>query len=413
MRPNTVAILGIILILNIGLGTAGMSANTNNRPTIDYGGSIELQGWLFDGLANKQYSWAETELYLWISADLNEKVFTKINLVNQYVWGKDDSFTLPSLTDPSRTIAPFTTGDEFELWEGYLTVKDIFNAPINLTVGRILENYGDGFVISDSLPVDAAKVQVTLGKTLLNAFVYKQVENISDISDRNLWGIYKQTKWTDSFQTDGYLLYLQDRSVTPHQRIYTIGTRANADITAVPGLTLKGELAYQTGDEGDIDFDAWGGYFAGTYQFTAATYKPAISLAYIYLSGDGDATDDENNSWQNLLGHSMQERLGQKAWGRIVDFENGIKENMRIYWIGASAQPTEKVKGDIDIYNYQYNKKQGNKSKNLGYEIDVKVAYQYTENVAAELIGAWFNPTKDYNDDEQVIAAKGAIKVSF
>ncbi|MDI6783479.1 MAG: alginate export family protein [bacterium] len=405
-----IIVFGIILLFWCGIYSVGSAAETT-KPEFNFGGSIESRGWVFDGIADNQYSWAESEIYLWVSADLTEKVFAKLNLTNRHIWGKDDSFTIPSLTDPSLTSAPFTTGEEIQLWEGYLTLREIFNSNVSLTFGRILENYGEGFVISNNLPVDAVKANLVFGKTDLDLFVYKQVENIEDVSDRNLWGLYSQTKWNEALQLDAYLLYLQNRAVTPHQRLYTFGTRAASSIPRLPGLTLKSELAYQTGDEGDTDLTAWGGYVGGAYQFTAS-YKPAINLAYIYLSGDDNLLDDTDKNWNNLLGHSNQERLGQKAWGRIVDFNNGIKDNMKIFWVGASAQPTEKVKSDIDVYDYRYNKKSDNKSRHLGYEVDLKVAYQYTENVAAEVIGAWFNPTKD-NNNEDVVAAKGAIKVSF
>lgn len=410
MTQTKTVVLGIILLLGCGIFTTSLAIET--KPDINFGGSIEARGWLINGIADNQFSWAESEIYLWASADLTEKVFAKINLTNQHIWGKNDSFTIPSLADPTQSSSPFMTGDDIQLWEGYFTLHNIFSSNLSLTFGRILENYGEGFVISNNMPVDAVKANLVFGKTDVDMFVYKQVENVEDISDRNLWGIYSQTKFTESMQLDAYLLYLQDRARSPHQRLYTIGTRATSSIPQLPGLTLKGELAYQTGDEGDTDLQAWAGYLGGAYQFETQ-YKPAINLTYIYLSGDDNVLDGDNSNWSDLLGHSNQERLGQKAWGRIVDFDNAIKNNMRIFWIGASAQPMEKVKSDVDIYDYRYNKKTDNKSKHLGYEVDLRVAYQYTENVAAEVIGAWFNPTKEYNDNEQVYSAKGAIKVSF
>jgi hypothetical protein len=410
MTQTKIVVLGIILLLGCGIATTSLAIDQNQD--INYGGSIETRGWLINGITDNQYSWAESEIYLWASADLTDKVFAKINLTNQHIWGKDETFTIPSLSEPTQSLSPLVTGDEIQLWEGYVTLKNIFSSNISLTFGRILENYGEGFVISNNLPVDAVKANLVFGNTDIDLFVYKPVENIEDVSDQNLWGIYSQTKFSESIQLDAYLLYLQDRTATPHQRLYTMGTRANAAFSRLPGLTLKGELAYQTGDEGSTDLQGWGGYAGGAYQFDAQ-YKPAINLTYIYLSGDDSILDGDNNNWTNLLGHSNQERLGQKAWGRIIDFDNGIKNNMRIFWIGASAQPTEKVKSDVDIYDYRYNKKTDNKSKHLGYEVDLRVAYQYTENVAAEVIGAWFNPTKDYNDNERVYSAKGAIKVSF
>ena len=85
-------------------------------------------------------------------------------------------------------------------------------------------------------------------------------------------------------------------------------------------------------------------------------------------------------------------------------------------------QPTEKIKADIDLFYYEqpeetvfgpfaYDK--------IGTELDLRVSYKYSENVAAEVIGAYFTP-----DDEALSATagtpgsdtwllKGALKVSF
>ncbi|MFB3897007.1 MAG: hypothetical protein ACE14V_11965, partial [bacterium] len=184
---RTFVVLGIIIILGSGLYTVSLAETT--KPEINYGGSIEIRGWLFSDIADSQYSWAESEIYLWASADLTDRVFAKINLTNQHIWGKDDSFTIPSLTEPTQSMSPFTTNDEIQLWEGYVTFKNIFSSNISLTFGRVLENYGEGFVIADNTPVDEVKANLVFGKTDVDLFIYKQVENIEDVSDRNLWGI--------------------------------------------------------------------------------------------------------------------------------------------------------------------------------------------------------------------------------
>lgn len=381
------------------------------EPKVKIGGSAELRGWSFDDILGKDYSWTESELYIWAQSDLTDNIHAKINLTYQHYLGRDNPLYIPKLTDLTLT-SPFTTRDGVKLWEGYVTFHDLMNSNVSLTFGRTTQMYGTGFVISNNLPVDAVKASFGLGKTDVDLFVYKLVEDLSKISDKNLWGLYSQSKLREQLQIDAYLLYLQDRDATPREKLYTVGTRAVAGIPAVPKLSLNGELAYQNGDQGSVDLRAWGGYLGGLYEF-AGTYKPSVYLNYVYLSGDNNPLDNKKDSWNNLAGHVDQDDFGEKGWGRIVDFNNGITNNMKVLWVGASAQPTEKVKSDLDIYDYRYNKKTDNNSKHLGYEVDLRVSYKYTENVAAEVIGAWFNPAKDYNNNQEVYLAKGAIKVNF
>lgn len=64
-------------------------------------------------------------------------------------------------------------------------------------------------------------------------------------------------------------------------------------------------------------------------------------------------------------------------------------------------------------------KKQGYEvSAHSSSELEVKVSYNYLENIALELIGGWFTPESKYyksinNPDKEAYGLKGAIKIRF
>jgi hypothetical protein len=74
---------------------------------------------------------------------------------------------------------------------------------------------------------------------------------------------------------------------------------------AFAGLNLEGEGAYQIGDvdllTGEkLDRKAYGGNLRAKYTFPIQ-FDPYIKLHYIYLSGDSDPTDGDNEEWDPMF----------------------------------------------------------------------------------------------------------------
>ena len=58
---------------------------------------------------------------------------------------------------------------------------------------------------------------------------------------------------------------------------------------------------YQTGDWGDLDHNAWAGTVEIGYQFSACPWTPWFRAGYFISSGDDDPTDDNHETFYQLL----------------------------------------------------------------------------------------------------------------
>jgi hypothetical protein len=388
---------------------------------LQFGGSGEFRGiYLFqDSSPDTQF--AQSEIYLWASADLADNVMVKINLKYQNNFG----------TTPSGIGTGDVTGGNVRMQEAYLKLGKIWDSQISAVVGRwvaekssegitlaqnrssLVPVYGEGFMIPNNIAYDGIRVTWDSDPTWIDALWYKNSEGVTSANDDNtLYGIYASTKAFENWIFDGYFLYNDNQNGVPGGTIETLilGGRAEGKITAVEGLSYKGELAYThahvtgPGDEPD----GFGGYAGINYDFANMENNPSARLNFYYL---------EQNFIQPY-GHVDQDDLGESGYGRIVDFDSNLTNGGYFFNVGGTIKPAEKWSVDADYYHY--NTIPGNSV--FGHELDLRLSYQYSENVAAEVIGGYYvspgTPTGlakaislGLPDDAYLI--KGGIKVSF
>jgi len=388
---------------------------------VNMGGSIETRGvWAAPDNGNDS-KYMESEVYLWATADLADNVMTKVNLKYKNDFG----------TGNGSDVA--TSGD-INLWEGYVKLAKMYDSPISVVVGRWMNEvngapkYGEGFIIPNNVPVDGVMATWDFDPSYIDFFSWKQAENDRSLNDDiTLYGIYGSTKAVEGMVIDGYLMYGDDQGqsstiLTPdgpvtvagdYQHVWVAGVRAAGAFPKVEGLNVKAEFAYASFDQENSsdDPDGFGGYIGASYTF-ASDYKPSVRANFYYL-------DDE---FAQPLGHVDQDDLGESAYGVIVDADSNLTSNVWFVNVGGTVKPTDKVKVDADFFYYEQPDESviglGSYDK-LGMEVDLRVSYQYSENVAAELIGAYFSP-----DDEELAIVrstpaddtwllKGGLKVSF
>jgi len=74
----------------------------------------------------------------------------------------------------------------------------------------------------------------------------------------------------------------------------------NAKVPGLPALTLNGEYAVQRGSGDGVDYhaDAW--YAQADYLIEQLPFTPVIGYRYAHFSGDPDASDNRQQSWDAL-----------------------------------------------------------------------------------------------------------------
>jgi hypothetical protein len=400
---------------------------------IDIGGDLEFRGWSIFRENAPDTHFAQSEIYLWVAADLADNVMGKVSLTYRNDFGGSG--------DPAFRDAD--TNGNINLHEGYLKLSRVWDYPVSVMVGRWMTEkpneagitramnrstkipvYGEGFIINNNNPVDGIRATLDLEPSWIDFLWYKIVENtINANDDITAYAVYAQTNAVEGHTFDAYALYLDNQGVGPGTLGETgiFGIRADGGFPVVEGLGYKAEIAYShthitgPGDEPD----GFGGYAGVDYTFPDVIYGPSARLNFYWM---------EPNFTQPY-GHTDQDDIGEVGYGRIFDNNsqantltngNASPGSRGFYFVnvGATIKPAEKWALDGDYY--KYNNQQGN--SHLGHEIDVRLSYQYTENVAAELIVSYYiapeNPSGaaaaallGLNDD--AILVKGGIKVSF
>jgi len=414
--------------LLVVLALAALMTPVVAAENVTMGGSIEARGVLAAPDNGNDSKYMESEIYLWATADLADNVMTKVAIKYKNDFG----------TGNGSDVA--TNGD-LNLWEGYVKLAKMYDSPISVVVGRWMNEvtpegslvaapkYGEGFIIPNNVPVDGVMATWDFDPSYIDFFAWKGAENDEALNDDvTLYGIYGSTKAFECWTADAYLLYGDDQGqsetviipdVGPvtiagdYSHVWVAGFRAEGSPICVEGLNVKAEIAYASFDsENDEDDpDGFGGYVGASYTF-ASDYKPSVRANFYYL-------DDE---FAQPIGHVDQDDLGETAYGYIADNNSLLESNVWFLNVGASINPAEKVKVDADFFYYEQPQESviGLASfDKLGMEVDLRVSYQYSENVAAELIGAYFTP-----DDEELSQVrntpaddtwllKGGLKVSF
>jgi hypothetical protein len=266
-----------------------------------------------------------------VSADLTENVMAHVRIVNERDWDSSTS----------------GDGNDIDLSQGYIRLKELFYSPLTLTVGTQPIVWGRGFVLGSSLipgtlarggdpnssitaneftdftAFDAIRAQLDLGGTAdvgmpLNAdFVYiKLDENTIGVDDDiYLTGVNLGTRF-DSMNSEAEAYYLLKRDTQKESspatdnkgEVSTWGLRGSAQ--PGDGSKVWGELAFQHGrrttdpagsrTQGQT-YSAWAANFGGQMTFADVDMKPGLGLEWIWWSGKDKSSgcDTSVNSTAN------------------------------------------------------------------------------------------------------------------
>ena len=185
---------------------------------------------------------------------------------------------------------------------------------------------------------------------------------------------------------------------------------------------------------------AWGLEAIATYDLSEiqkiAKYKPSISGAYVYLSGEDryKTGDDTYRGWDPMFEN--------QTFGHIINAIMGFS-NVQLAGLSMQAKPVEDVGVKLDWVTAYLNKRYadadrmnwpagfaGNggmptvaslsgiptanefnmgKTSFLGQEIDATVTYDYTEDVQFSLLGGIFLPGKSINEQPQTMSYSAPV----
>lgn len=400
-----------------------------------------------------------------IDADLTDNVSTTVRFLNQRKWDTDGA----------------ATGD-IELNLGYVTLKELLYSPLTVTIGRQDITVGRGFIIGAGLLQDPNSVFTGTGNTAgrqfsafnsydaikavleyepltISTYVIKINETGTTQNDNDIYGVnigYKPGQ-ADA-EIEGYWFFKRDESFSDtlglsggvgtrtyeQNRVHTFGIRGSA--VPVGGLTLLGEVAFQTGKLIDNtgpfdgttngqplerDREALAANVEGSYAFSNVAYSPSLGLGWTFYSGEEPGNSGDFDAWDSMTRGEFFTAIhdfltgDQSASGLYTTVDpddTSATTNSHIFYVDGGVKPLEDLIVKLRYAHLRFDEAPvTGRSKQAGNEVDLQLFYNYTEDVQLWLLGGWFIPG-DYYDGQTTASSKSndtaaiamaSVKVAF
>ncbi|HEC68916.1 MAG TPA: hypothetical protein ENI31_01315 [Candidatus Omnitrophica bacterium] len=375
-----------------------------------------------------------SQVRLRFDADLTENVSAVVQLINERLWGVENNAN----TDIDLDLA-------------YFTMKEMIYEPLTLIIGRQPLRYGRALIIGDpdtdnnvsggsgltnvaddlSLrkSFDAVRAILDYSPLVIDLIYAKIQETNTNVEDDiTLAGINAAYQLDENTLLEGYFFVKdKDQAIAGdnNDKVYVVGVRG--DLAVDEQLSLYGEYAYQFGDYRvsavDHDhIDAFALQLGGEYKLNDPN-SSKLGLCYTYLSGDDGDTLDDYEAWNPLF---EDQRVGEIA--------NILFDNTNMWYIKASGstKPREDMTAMLDVYYLHQADRDATALSNngiigdiddivqsddrdLGWEIDASLLYDYTEDVQLGLIAGWFIPGDHFDsaNDETAYSVRATAKVEF
>lgn len=291
----------------------------------------------------------------------------------------------------------------------------------------------------DPWTLDLVAIKITESDDLVNMVPAAVNDEVTDggagtltgdqQEDQDVYGANLGYKFSSyDAEMEGYLFYKRDETyalnidvvnspsnqrVFDENHVYTGGVRGS--VVPIENLTLGGEIAFQWGeiqDEQagpdelplDRDRDSMAANAMANYDFANVRFAPSLGVEYLYTSGEEAENDGDFDMWDIML--------RGKRMGDIRDcLENMYTTNNPYDTSGWTNQHTIKAMGSMDLGElvdglsvdmaylyYMFDEEPiTGVDDEIGSEVNLKLTYDYTEDVEFAVNGAWFMPG-DYYD---------------
>jgi len=396
---------------------------------------------------------------LWGQMDLDKKASLYVKLTDEFRAYTYFGGSTSSVPDKSAS----KKGYHFDINEVvfdnfYLDVKRVLDAPVGLRIGRQdlpISDYGEGFLFGDGTPVDgsrtyyfnAAKARWQIdGNTSLDAILIvdprdeeflpvinqTKLVNVSNptldkvtqqlnTTDEKAGVLYFRNKSIKNLYTEGYYIYKTEAGEggtglqSQRTRLHTFGSFSKFNFSP---YTLRGQLAFQTGDYGDNSRRGLGGYVYIDRAFKNIPWSPLASLGYIYLSGDKQGTGT-NEAWDPLF--------SRYPWlSDLYCLTLAGETGMTGYWTNfqwerasLTLYPAKKAKLLLS-YNFLRANTQvaassvfSGTSKTRGQLIQGRLDYEISKNITTYFTAEYLIPGKFYANQDEAVFLRTELTFKF
>jgi len=377
-------------------------------------------------------TWFMSSARVQIDADLTDNVSTCVRLLNERDWGMEVLGTNDN------------QGTEIALDLASVKMKEMFYAPLTVTIGRQNIRLGSGLVVGDpdtndasvsgitakDLSVrksfDAVRATFDYNPLVVDVLMAKIDPNTigtgNNNDDSNLYGInaaYKFNKYNS--EMEAYAIERHARSATTKATSVNVyGLRGSLE--PISKLVLDGEFAIQRGTyNATQDISAWAADAAASFAIDTK-WSPKVGAGYIYRSGDKAGNTGKYKGWDTMYEDQTHGIIANYIFN---DNNEGGDSNSQIVTANASVVPMQDLTVAVDYYYFMLAQKLADLSTNgtiimtdkkgLGQEVDLSLGYDYTEDVKLGLTAGFFLPGQAFSNvnDSTATTVMADVKVSF
>jgi hypothetical protein len=403
---------------------------------------------------NASSAFIEQRTTVSVEADLEDHVLVVVSLMADGLWGAPDQTSSAGPGTEDDAGGAINRGWSVGVTEAYVQMNEMFYTPATLKLGRQYMTYGHGLLISSleqSYNYDAGRLVLDYYPLTIDLVGARLADNGTFGGDSNhqsadlLW-VNAKYEMSDNVIKDleayfGWVAQSSDAvstGVVPPTlngaSPWVIGGRG--DLTPADSVKIWFEGAYEGGADGNVPANEGISAVlanAGASFAIKGGWSPVIKANYTYASGGGKGQVPGTVPGQGTF----------RPWFDYVEGYNGYLfspylSNIHIFNVGISSKPYENLSLSCNVYYYL--KADGNSfagsnpnydfggleytseglqsnSRQLGWEIDNVIGYDYSKDVRFQLVNATFIPAGAYRRDSTVNSAarevRGEVIVKF
>jgi hypothetical protein len=380
-----------------------------------------------------------------VEADLEDHVLVVVTLRAEGMWGSFNE-SLESTAGAGLLVGPFRINRGFDVGinEAYVQLSEIFYTPATLKLGRQKLHFGRGLILSsvdEEWNFDAARLVLDFYPLVIDLVYAKAFEGTLFSSggiglgtltggtthDADMYFANARFEMTDSFvkAIEVYAGFVDnDVKLAAGIPLTTIpwapptaagaspgviGVRADLNLSEALSMWMEG--AYEFGADGFIgnkSISAWMANVGGQFALKDVQWTPMFNVNYIYASGGGSVGENYFRPWFDYT-------EGYNGY-----LFHPLLSNLHIFNVGASVKPAENTTVSVQGYYYLKVDKDGfavsnpntdfgitgaigglggvgtgTGSREIGWELDTILGYDYSKDVRCQLVYAAFIPEND------------------
>lgn len=384
------------------------------KPSISLEGAFfpQSQSWFGESrtnLGDKSDYWFEEVLTLGLDGNLTLDGFGSL-------YGRASGIAAATQrTDAAGSNVPDDTQEDIS-WEdayvgwnsGDLLADSLGSGALDFSYGRQKYEVGSGFLFDDAgsdgreraaywIGPHKAFEQAAIARLetggLLGRAVFLEPNDNPD-SDTRLYGVDLQ--WTEEGLGSAGIGYyhILDSETDTRDGLDVYDVRIDATplsrVGFLPGLTLKGEFAFE--ENGDR-VEAYGAYGEVGYDFGATVpWRPYVSYRFAHFTGDELDTSSRDENFDPLF-------YGFNDWGTWLQGEILgeyvlLNQNLNSHTVRLRLSPGDDLTVNLLYYHFSLDEAEsfGVSDSDFADELNLIVDYAMNDNLAFSVIGALADP---------------------